>query len=827
MRVFKFLISLIVTAGLIYILDNSWVAGGSRIPPMGKFLDPFHGFWQNIEAADHKSPENLALTGLSDKVTVVYDSLLIPHIFAASNEDLYLAQGFVTATHRLWQMEFQTHAAAGRISELIGPGKDSAILKYDRKQRRLGMTFAAQNALKGMESNPILKAVIEKYTDGVNQYINSLSYKDLPLEYKLMDYEPEPWTTLKIGLLLTNMAQTLNMDDKDIEMTNALKLYGPDTVALLYPDREPVSDPIVDNPGGWKFDPVKLPDIPIALPEEFIRIMPRNVSEVKKGSNNWAVSGLKTSTGAPILCNDPHLDLNLPSLWYLVQLNSPDVNVMGASLPGAPAVIIGFNDSIAWGMTNAQRDLVDWYKITYQDENSTKYLLDSNWMDTRKVVEEIKVRGSGIFYDTVVYTHWGPVTYDHSFDLEKDLKHYAFRWIAHDESQVLMTFWKMNRAKNYNDYMDALNYFDSPAQNFVFASVSNDIAIRIQGKFPVRRNLEGKFTLDGSVSSNGWQAYIPYEQNVMSLNPPRGFVSSANQYPADATYPYYVTSTSYEAYRNRRINEVLLADTSITVADMMKLQNDNYNLKAAESLPLFLSYIDTTSLTPNERAAFTILRSWNYVNDIESEGASYYEAWWDRLRPLVWDEMKREDITLSYPTAFNTIYLIQHNPALPFFDIIPTPEKETAGDVIRIAFRQAVDDIITWKKSHMVNISGDSLDPRMIKVRWADYKDTYIQHVARIAPLGYHVEHGGNHDIVNASGHRHGPSWRMVVSLEKDGVKPYGVYPGGQSGNPGSRFYNNMLDYWTKGKYFALSFFSGPNKITTSYHTTQLYPAAQ
>lgn len=797
--------------------------GDKRIPPLGKFLDPFHGFWQNAESKDHKGPEFSAPSGLKDKVTVVYDSLLIPHVFASNNEDLYLAQGYITATHRLWQMEFQTHAAGGRISELIGAGKGDAILNYDRKQRRLGMVFGAQNALKKMESNPVLKSVIEKYTDGVNQYINSLSYKDLPLEYKLMDYEPEPWTTLKVGLLLINMAQTLNNGDKDIEMTNALKLFGADTVAILYPDREPVSDPVVDNTGGWKFEPVPLKGTPPALPDEFLKISQREIPDLKTGSNNWAVNGSKTSTGTPVLCNDPHLNLNLPSIWYTIQLTSPDVNVMGVSLPGAPAVVIGFNDSIAWGMTNAQRDLVDWYKITYQDERKDKYLLDSNWVDTRKVVEEIKVRDRGVFYDTVVYTHWGPVTYDENFELEKDLAHHAYRWIAHDESEELMTFYKLNRAKNHADYMGALDHFASPAQNFVFASVSDDIAMRIQGKFPVRRNLEGKFTLNGSISANGWLEFIPYDQNVMIKNPPRGFVSSANQYPVDATYPYYITATSYEAYRNRRINAVLAADTSVTIADMMGLQNDNYNLKAEESLPVFLSYIDSASLTSNERAAFTVLKSWNYTNDIESEGASYYEAWWNNLMLLIWDEMQRDDISLATPTAFNTIHLIKTQPSLSFFDIRSTPEKENAGDVIRKAFKEGVYDVVAWKKARMINLSGDSLDSRMIKVRWADYKDTYIEHVARLAPLSFHVEHGGNSSIVNASSRRHGPSWRMIVSLEREGIKSYGVYPGGQSGNAGSRFYNNMLDHWTKGKYYSLTFFSGnQNAEENAYYTTQL-----
>ncbi|HYG18061.1 MAG TPA: penicillin acylase family protein, partial [Ohtaekwangia sp.] len=551
MKVFKFTVCLIITLLLIYGLNNSWQLDPTRLPPLGKFMDPFEGFWQNIESEDGTISEVLHIPGLKEKVTVVFDSLAIPHIFATNDEDLYLAQGYITARHRLWQMEFQTHAASGRLSEIIG---SEAILNYDRGQRRLGMVYGAEKAREAMEADPVSRMMVEKYTEGINHYISSLSYEDLPFEYKLLDYRPEPWTSLKCALLLKSMAQTLNMGDKDMEMTNALKLFGSEMVELLYPDIEGAGDPIVDNPGGWKFDPVTLDTVPLALPDELIRVKKRPAPNPNNGSNNWAISGSKTATGAPILCGDPHLNLTLPSIWYGIQLHAPGINAMGVSLPGAPGIIIGFNDSIAWSVTNAQRDVVDWYKISFQDSAKNKYMVDGQWHDTKKIVEAFNVRGGDVFYDTVLYTRWGPVTYDEHFGSRDNLKHYAFRWIAHDRSDEIMTFYKLNRAKNHGDYVVALGHFASPAQNFVFASVSGDIAMRIQGRYPVRRALEGKFVLDGSKSSSGWQAFIPDEQHVADKNPVRGFVSSANQYPVDASYPYYITARSYEAYRNRRIN---------------------------------------------------------------------------------------------------------------------------------------------------------------------------------------------------------------------------------------------------------------------------------
>lgn len=808
MRILKVSISALITIALIYFLNNSWNFG-SPIPPLGKFLDPFHGAWQNAETKEVPA-DKLELKGLKEEVIIAFDSMMIPHIYARNNEDLYFAQGYVTARQRLWQMEFQTHAAAGRISEIIG----AAALDFDRRQRRLGMVYAAEQALKSAQANPEALAMVESYSKGVNHYIESLDYEDLPLEYKLLNYKPEPWTHLKFGLLLKYMAKTLNIGDKDLEMTNALKLFGKDMVDLLWPDNENVGDPIVDNAGNWKFKPITLDTVPLALPDELVNITPVEKPVKGVGSNNWAVSGVKTQTGSPILCNDPHLTLNLPSIWHIIHLQSPDVNVMGASLPGVPSVISGFNDSIAWGVTNAQRDLVDWYKIQFKDNNKKEYLSDGQWKPSSKVIEEIKIKGADSYFDTVTYTHHGPIVYDNSFHGDHQMNHYAFRWIAHDPSEEVLTFYKLNRARNHSDYLEALDHFTSPAQNFVFASVNGDIAMRVQGKYPVRRKEEGKFLLDGTKTSNEWQAFIPNDQNVMYKNPTRGFVSSANQYPVDITYPYYVTATNFEAYRNRRINKLLSEMTEITPRDMMEMQADNYNLKAFESLPIMLVMIDSTVLNPAQQNAYSLLKQWNYEYEINSLGASYYDAWWKTIFSLVWDEIKNSTVPLDYPSDYNTIRLIKEKPDLSFFDVIETPEKETAREVVQLAFKKSVETIETWR-------SEKGKEPR-----WADYKDTFIGHLLQGIPaLSYHVEHGGTGDAINAASRTHGPSWRMIVSLEKTKVKAWGVYPGGQSGNPGSPYYNNMLNLWAKNNYISFQFESDPGKMKNVFTSLTLTPA--
>lgn len=811
MRVIKFLISLVITILLIYLLDNRWVINGNPIPPLAKFLDPFNGFWRSMEPSHQKTLDPVSFPAVQHNISVSFDSLAIPHIFADNDLDLYFAQGYITARHRLWQMEFLTHAAAGRVSEITGPGKDNSILDYDRGQRRLGMVFAARNGLEALAAHPEAMIMVEKYTEGVNAYIQSLGYRNLPFEYKLLDYRPESWTPLKCMLLLKSMAQSLSMGEKDMEMTNALKLFGRDLLAVLYPDREDLRDPVVNNPGGWKFHST-LPDtLPLALPDELIHISKLPKPDPTIGSNNWAVSGSKTATGAPILAGDPHLDLSLPSLWYAIQLNAPGINTMGASLPGLPGVIIGCTDSIAWSETNAQRDAVDWYRITFKDKSRSTYLLDGQWMNSKKLVEKFAVRDGEVVQDTVVYTQWGPIPYDEHYRAKDNRKEYAFRWLAHDPSADITSIYKLNRATNYATFTSALEGYSSPAQNFVFASVTGDIGMRVQGKFPLRREMEGKFVLDGSKSSSGWLAFIPSSHNIVSKNPLRGFESSANQYPADSTYPYYVTANHYETYRNRRINKVLSALPKISVRDIMDLQTDNYSTKAEESLPTMLKYVNKKRLSQSQLAAYEILAGWKYADDPDSEAACYYQAWFSNLMTLTWDEMSSRDTLLEVPTSFTTIRLLKEDPEFPFFDIRNTRGKETARDIVQKSFLLAVDDIEAWKASHGSNIT------------WGDYKNTFIRHLLRIEPLGVHVRGGGNHDTVNALSRSHGPSWRMIVSLETEGVKVWASYPGGQSGNPGSRFYKNMLEAWVKGEYFPIHLYKTPSDPQgNTFYTVQL-----
>ncbi len=787
MKLVRFLIALFITISVTVALNLKI----GIAPPLGKFLDPFQGFWQNAEKPESFQNEDLTLKGLKSPATVRYDSLLVPHIFAENHEDLYMLQGFVTAQHRLWQMEFQTHAAAGRIAEIAG----SDAIPIDRLQRRRGLAFAAVNASKEMEKDKELWSWLTAYASGVNAYIQTLSYKNLPIEYKLLDYKPEPWSPHKTALFLSYMAEDLSGYDVDIENTNALKLFGKEQYDFLFPeaveDRQPVIPPGTD----WDFEP-----IPLKVPE--LRVPDVKVAQVVEkpdqiyGSNNWALDGSKTATGRPILANDPHLGLNLPSIWYVMQLQMPGMNTYGATFPGTLGVILGFNDSIAWGSTNATRDVRDWYTIQFRDGAKKEYKFDDKWLRTQIRIEEIKVRGEDSFFDTVLYTHYGPVVYDESFKGKTGRENLALEWVAHGPSTSLeqLTFLKLNTAKNYDEYVEAIKIYNSPPQNFVFASAQGDIALWVQGKFPAKWKEQGKFVMDGSSSAYEWQGFIPQEHNAHVKNPERGFVSSANQFPVADDYPYYTYDGKYEYFRNRRINAQLQAMKSATVADMMELQTDNYNLKAAELLPMMLDSVQYTSLNKQQVKAYDLLKTWNYVNGPDTKAPSIFEIWWKELYYSVWDEFRNQGMALVYPEEYNTIQLLKNYPAHDFVDQKSTPEKETATTLINRSFVVAVDSVMSWSERNEQEYT------------WGNFKATSLQHLARIKPFSVgNIQIGGGKSIVNATSSRAGASWRMIVALGDD-VEAYGVYPGGQSGNPGSPYYGNLIDKWAKGQYYRLLF---------------------
>jgi penicillin amidase len=803
MKYFKLLISLVLTIGIFYALNTKM----GSIPPLGKFLNPSSGIWQN--ETDESISGEVTIPGLTDKVTVHYDEQMVPHVFAQNDHDLYKAQGYLTAKHRLWQLEFQTYAASGRLSEIVGAG----ALNYDRSERRRGMGYGADRSIAYMEQyDTETLGFLQDYADGVNAYINQLSPAEYPVEYKLLDYAPEEWTPKKTALLLMYMTKMLAGRDYDLEHTNTLRLIGKENFDLFYPDFYDITDPVIPKETDWSFIDVPQTEAPQIDPvldtiEETIeKPHPDN------GSNNWAVSGAKSATGNPILANDPHLGLNLPSIWFVMQLSTPDHNSFGATIPGALAVISGFNQHIAWGETNATRDVIDWYKIEFNEDRS-KYKYDGGWKDVKVRIEEINIKGQQPFIDSVLYTHHGPVVYDKNFRSDNERAGYAMRWIGHDGGNHQRAFLELNKSKNYDDYVNALKYWTAPAQNFVFASTEGDIALWIQGKFANKWEGQGKFLMDGSDPRNDWQSFIPQQFNAHTKNPERGFVSSANQHPVDENYPYFVFNDGYETYRNRVINDYFNSKEKFSVDDFKELHNNNYNLKAAELVPYMLETMDASSLTDEEKVVYEEIKAWNFNNDIDEVGPSIWRQWYGKLYRMIWDEFDNDGVAIVRPFTYQVIYLLKNHGDHEFMDILETKDtKETATDLFLLSFKQAAARLGEIKQE-----KGD--------YKWANYKGTYAGHLLQALPAfsRFNIPIGGDRNIVNATSENHGPSWRMIVEMTSPPTA-LGIYPGGQSGNPGSKYYDNFIDDWAAGKYNPLNFLQSDQTTDQIIGTQTLTP---
>ncbi len=809
MRIFPLIISGAVTTALIVVLNMQLPVGATKTPRLGYFLSPQQGFWQNAEPADVSFDKDISIHGIKSTTEVYFDERLVPHIYAESDADAYFVQGYLHAKFRLWQMEFQTYIASGRLSEIIG--EDG--LKTDKYFRRLGMVYGAEQSLKAMEANAETKAATDAYTDGVNTYIHSLKEGDIPFEYKLLDYKPEIWSNLKTVLFLKFMSFDLTgQGDDDLKMTNTRNFLGYDTFKKLFPERSDLVDPII--PKGTGFEP---PSIAVKTPDnvdssyfnsnnDAITATAPIIPNKNNGSNNWAVGGSKTKSGKPILCNDPHLGLNLPSLWYEMQITTPTQNTYGASFPGAPSIIIGFNDSIAWGVTNAGRDVKDFYEIKFRDTTIQEYWFNNVWKKTEFRKELIKIKNKPDDIETIAMTVFGPVMYDKNYKSKDSsgARNIAVRWTAHDPSNELLTFYKLNRAKSYYDYVDAITTYQCPGQNFVFASVSGDIAIRQQGKFVAKWKRQGDFIQPGTDTSFMWQGFIPARENPQMMNPLRGFVSSANQMAVDSAYPYYLgRAANFPVFRGLIINRKLSEMNDITPQDMQKLQTDNYNVVAEFTRPVLLKYLDETKLNAEEKNQLDILRSWNFKNDINEKGATVFKVFWDSVyRQPYADEFSKSKLPLSWPDQPTFVEALLKDSVYAYADDINTADKkETWNDVVLTAFKKASKTLLKASKEN--------------KLEWGVFKDTYVNHLLKIPALSrLHLPIGGGGECINATTANHGPSWRMIVHLTNK-VEAFAVYPGGQSGNPGSKYYDTFIDSWVNGKYYSVLFL---NKQEARHH---------
>ncbi len=619
---------------------------------------------------------------------------------------------------------------------------------------------------------------------GVNAYINSLTYADYPIEYKLLDYQPSPWTNLNSCLLLMAMSKDLTDREFDLEYTNLKNALGEEMFFALYGEyyqsMEPIfptsTYPLSDSThNGRPHQGAHPSSFDLAMPQRLSSPPDKNI-----GSNNWVIHKERSKSGKPLLANDPHLSFNAPCIWVEMQISCPGYNAYGVSFPGAPGIVIGCNDSIGWGVTNAGRDVKDWYQLTINDDR-TQYYHDSIWKDLTYREEVIHCRGGEDVILTIPYSHHGPVVYDKtSFPSEQFTGDLALRWRAHDPTEEFFAFYQINKASNWNEFLDALSYYSCPAQNFIFASLQGDIGLRQQGDFAVLEKGQGHFVMDGTSSKFDWKESIPFDEMPTLYNPESQYASSANQHAVSPEYPYY-THGEFEHYRNRRLNSLLDNLHKASAEDMVTMQYDNYDLFASEMLPLMLSYLDSNRISnPVTRS----LQSWDYVADAEKVAPSQFHTWYTLYADSLYKDDRFNDIWVK-PNEYQTYYQLKDSLDHPFIE----------GDVVA-----AQTDLLNTTFDVLCKAQDWDADSS----KWGQHKASTISHLLRIDGFSYGLSSaGGGEHILNASKTSTGPSWRMILDFSGEKIQGRGHYPGGQSGNPGSTQYMGFVDDWLHQSYHS------------------------
>ena len=469
----------------------------------------------------------------------------------------------------------------------------------------------------------------------------------------------------------------------------------------------------------------------------------------------------------------------------------------GVSLPGAPGVVIGFNEKIAWGVTNAGSDVLDFYRLRFRDERRREYAWGETWRPLTLRREEVRVRGSKTFVENVPYTHLGPVPFAASRPGMPDWipDGAAMRWTGHDASTILDALFRLNRARGYEDFKAAIAGFDCPAQNFAYAGSDGRIAISHNGKFPLRARGQGRYLLDGSDPQSEWAGWVPMDRVPAMEDPERGFVSSANQSPTDDAYPYYLGWDYGTFERGRRINELLEVANGITGADMARMQNDALSPRARAILPRLLALLKSAPLTAGERERVDDLARWDFVHRAASTEPTVFSRFFSELHNAIWDdELQPFGKLFMAPKADITMALILNDAGSPYFDDTATMEKESLAAIVVRAFRLA---LARLQEEH------GAFGPRW---RWGYANPVTIGHLGRIPGLGAPaLAISGGRGIINAAAKGHGPSWRQVVEMGPK-VKAWGSLPGGASGNPGSRYYDDGIGDWAAGRAVELLF---------------------
>ncbi len=836
-RHITFAISAVALATTLYASS----CGVGPVPPLGQLLDPANGVWSAVGNSDLPARATASVSGLQADVDVRYDDRGVPHIFAQSELDAYRALGYVVARDRLFQLDLQTRAASGRLSELVGDAARCA----DREVHALGMPRAAIAKWRALPADGMGRRILEAYADGVNAYLNAIPKSAWPVEYRILNVQPERWEPVNSLHLFMRMSNILTYIPSEFDRMAAQAKVGRDAAVAVFPVNTLVQEPIQPNGSAapW-FDTTAIaapgsPDTSTLVRALVAAATPWRAEHAEYpshfASNNWAVAPRRSKSGYALLAGDPHLELTLPSIWYEAHLVVPGVlDAYGVTIPGAPGVILGFNRDVAWSFTNTGADVLDFFVETVDDTLlPTQYRVDGAWKSVIRDVQIIRDdRGKAIEVDTLLYTQRGPLT-------RRGNAWLSMRWIPLESPLDATGFVQAAKAKSARAYLDSMaRYWPTPAQNMIAADRSGAIGIRSTGRFPYRANRGDGLTIrDGATSANDWQGDWPITEYPQAFDPPQGYLASANQQPIDSRAPaaYLGSSDGAEVWRALQINRLLRADNAVTPDAMRRYQTDPGSVRADLWMDAILraagvsapsSAAEVDSLAPQSSGpashhaspgdvAAKLLATWDRRYTKENHQAILFETTVGNVTRLLWDEL--QDSTggrVATPSGDVTLSLLGQ-PQNAWWDVKATPNAREERDVVlRRALSEAYDTLV----ARLGPASPENW-------RWARVRPARIGHALRLS--GFSAEsvgvQGGFGTLNPSAGTGYGSSWRMVVELAPN-VRAWGIYPGGQSGNPASPRYRDRIAKWSNGELDSLQVPAVPNDLTNPRHTLRLRP---
>lgn len=724
----------------------------------------------------------LSVHGLTAKVEVFRDANGVPHIEAKSMKDLFMAQGFVTAQDRMFQMDLSRRQASGMLSEVIG----EKTIQRDKFFRTLGLRRAAEASYN--EYSPEMKQYLEWYAKGVNAYLKQAKKDNtLPIEFMLVGYEPKEWTAVDSLVIGKYMAFDLGGHwEGQAFRYYLMQAFSKEKALDLFP-------------GYPKDAPAILEDLETADIDFEKSFADSVIPNFHNGSNNWVVAGSKTESGKPLLANDPHLSLGTPSIWYQSHLKAQDYEVSGVIFAGIPGIIVGHNNTIAWGVTNVGPDVQELYveKRNPKDPYEFQYL--ANWEKAEVIDEIIKVKDKADVNHEVIITRHGPVISEFAHH-DKPGTALALKWTALQPSKELEAVIMMNRSKNWKQFEKALESFHTPAQNFVFASTDGTIAYKANGLIPIRKQDYTSMPVPGWTDQYEWKGYIPWNELPTRVNPANGYIATANNKVTTDSYPYHISDTFAQPYRQQRIVEVLEGKEKLSVKDMQHLQFDQKNKQAEEMLPILIEHVMKEPLTKKEKDVLTVLKKWNKVDSKESAAPLIFHIWMDRFSDVLFkDEISDEMLKMFDGREQVVDELIRKANTGQ-----PGPWITEHGGLAKVTQN-------SFKS--MISVISEEYGEDLSKWKWGDFHTLTFEHpLSAIKPLNLLFNPktqamGGSRVTVGVAGWNretgditHGGAWRMVIDMD-DPSKAYHVVGPGQSGHVLSPWYDDQAKDWATGKY--------------------------